>query len=74
LTTGDAKEDGMAKKIVFLVVLVWSLVDAILTARDMPTFGLKILGFFGSFALSLMFFAVVYLVWDWISRLLHRRA
>lgn len=63
----------MLKKILFSIIFLWSLVDAVLTARDMPTFGLKLYGFFGSFVLSMMFFAIVYLVWDWISRLIHRK-
>jgi hypothetical protein len=64
----------MLKKILFSIFVLWSLIDAVLTARDMPTFGLKLYGFFGSFVLSMTFFAIVYLVWDWISRLIQRRA
>jgi hypothetical protein len=63
----------MVKKIVLTIIAVWALIDAILTARDMPTVGLKLIGFIGSFASSMMFFAIVYLLWDWISRRLHRK-
>jgi hypothetical protein len=58
----------MLKKIFFSIFVLWSLIDAVLPASDMPTFDLKLYGFFGSFALSMTFFAIVYLVWDWISR------
>ena len=58
----------MFRKIVFSIFVIWSLVDAVLTARDMPTLVLKLYGFFGSFILSMMFFGIVYLVWDWVSR------
>jgi hypothetical protein len=64
---------SMLRRILFSILVVWALVDAALTARDMPTFGLKFYGFFASLILSMLFIAVFYLVWKWIARQLHRK-
>jgi hypothetical protein len=57
----------MLKRIVFFALFLWALVDGFLTARNMPTLGLKIVGFLGSSLLSVLFFAAVVLTWTWIG-------
>ena len=70
-----ARKDSLVlKRILFSAMIAWAIIDAVLTARDMPTFGLKLYRFFGSFVLSMLFFGMVYLARDWISRRLHRKA
>jgi uncharacterized membrane protein YhdT len=41
--------------IAFSVLVIWALVDAVLTAKDMPTIGLKLWGFVSSLTLPLLF-------------------
>jgi hypothetical protein len=56
------------RQVVFSVLIVWAIVDALLTNDVMPTFWLRICGFLGSFFLSLLFIGLLVLVWDWLVR------
>ena len=57
----------MLKRAVFLAFSLWALVDGFITAREMPTPALKVIGFFSSFLLSALFLAIVALTWKSIT-------
>ena len=50
--------------IVFSILLLWALADAVLTAKEMPTMGVAVTGFSMSFGWSLLFIGLIILVWD----------
>jgi hypothetical protein len=62
----------MTRLIILALLVVWALVDAVLTAREMPTFMLKLWGFSSSLTLSLVFIAVIAFVWDWVESRIRR--
>lgn len=70
--TSRGKTFAMTRLIVFSLLVTWALTDAILTAKEMPTFGLKLWGFFGSLSLSLVFIGAAAFAWDWIANRFHR--
>lgn len=56
------------RRVLFSILTVLALVDAILTARGMPTAVLAVVGFVFSFLLSLLFIGLLVLIWDWLAR------
>ncbi|HEV3306978.1 MAG TPA: hypothetical protein VGZ91_11110 [Candidatus Sulfotelmatobacter sp.] len=62
------------KRILFSILVLWSFNDAIITVRHRPTLELKIDGFCESFAESMLFVGLIYMIWDWISRTRNRKA
>jgi hypothetical protein len=59
--------------IVTVVLVTWGLVDAVLSANQMPTFASAVVAFVISLFESLVFVAVVFVVWDWLESRLTRR-
>jgi hypothetical protein len=62
----------MIRFLVIAVLVIWALVDAVLTAKSMPTILLKLWGFSYSLVASLVFIAAIAFVWDWIESRLGR--
>jgi len=62
----------MIRLVVLAVLVIWALVDAVLTAIDMPTILLKLWGFASSLTVSLVFIAAIALIWGWIESRLRR--
>lgn len=62
----------MVKRILFSSLVVWALVDAALTAGDMPILKLKFYGFFASLFQSLLFVGGIWVVWESGQLLLRR--
>jgi uncharacterized PurR-regulated membrane protein YhhQ (DUF165 family) len=56
------------RQVVCSILVVWAIVNALLTNDQMPTIGLRIWGFISSLGLSVLFIALLFLVWDWLVR------
>lgn len=63
---------GIARKLVFGVLLAWALVDAFLSGLEAPAAlhvpgWIGIVMFFFSLGWSLVFITIVYLAWNWVA-------
>jgi len=61
----------MFKPIVFSTLVIWALVEAILTARGMPFFVLTLYVFLSTFVLAMLFVGLLCLLWGWVESKLH---
>lgn len=61
----------MYRRIVFSILVIWALAEAILTARDMPTFLLRLYVFLSGFVLAMSFVGLLCLLWGWVANKLH---
>jgi len=57
----------MLRRIVFGVLILWALVDAILTAREMPTTLTRASGFLLSLGWSFLFIMLILALWNWLA-------
>jgi len=61
----------MVRRIVFSILVVWALVEAIHTARGMPTSLLRIYAFFSVLVLAMLLMGLLFLLWEWVENKLH---
>lgn len=65
------------RRVVFSLLALWAVLDAVLTFRDWRNGGLSLalstFGLVGSFCLSMLFIGLVALIWDWLARRFGRR-
>lgn len=61
----------MVRRIVFSVLVIWALVEAVHTARDMPTFLLRFYVFLSSFVIAMLLVGLLCLLWEWVENKLH---
>jgi hypothetical protein len=54
--------------IVTVILVIWGLVEAVLSARQMPTFLSGVYAFVISAFESLLLIAVVFVIWEWGAR------
>jgi hypothetical protein len=64
----------MLRRLVFGVLIFWALVDATLTAREMPTLFTKASGFLFSFGWSFLFIMLIFAIWNWLAAWCARRS
>ena len=61
----------MLKPIVFSTLVIWALVEATLTARDMLFLVLRLYVFLSTFVLAMLFVGLLCLLWGWVESKLH---
>jgi hypothetical protein len=59
--------------IVTVILVIWALVDAVLSAKQMPTLLSAIAAFGISAFESLVFIALVFVIWEWVERRVGRK-
>jgi len=60
----------MIKRLVFAVLVLWALIDSVLTFRAWHELSIwyRLLGLLGSLFVSSLFIGVAYVTWDWLAR------
>lgn len=63
----------MLKRIVFTILIVWALVDALISARQAPRFSIGVVLFFDSLFWSGLFILLMAVIWNWVAHRVRRR-
>lgn len=62
----------MLKRFVFAILIIWALADALISAKQAPSFSIGIALFLGSLFWSGLFILLVAIVWNWTAHRLRR--
>lgn len=58
----------MLKRIVFAILIIWALVDAVISARQAPTFSIGLMLFVASLFWSGLFILLVAIIWNSVAK------
>jgi hypothetical protein len=58
----------MLKRFVFAMLIIWALVDAVISARQAPSFSIGVVLFVDSIFWSGLFIVLLAVIWNWVGR------